>query len=41
LAQAKTSVPFKLISARYERRLLRVTANQPFGEWGKIFPDVT
>lgn len=24
---------------RYERRSLLITANQPFGEWGKIFPD--
>jgi DNA replication protein DnaC len=23
----------------YERRSLLITANQPFGEWGKIFPD--
>ena len=30
---------FELISARYERRSLLITANQPFGEWGKIFPD--
>ena len=30
---------FELISVRYERRPLLVTANQPFGEWGKIFPD--
>ena len=37
--QAETSVLFELISARYERRSLLVTANQPFGEWGKIFPD--
>ena len=37
--QAKTSVLFELIGARYERRSLLVTANQPFGEWGKIFPD--
>ena len=22
-----------------ERRSLLITANQPFGEWGKIFPD--
>jgi len=32
-------VLFELISARYERRSLLITANQPFGEWGKIFPD--
>ncbi len=37
--QAETSVLFELISARYERRSILVTANQPFGEWGKIFPD--
>ncbi len=37
--QAETSVLFELIGARYERRSLLVSANQPFGEWGKIFPD--
>jgi DNA replication protein DnaC len=37
--QAETSVLFELISARYERRSMLVTANQPFGEWGKVFPD--
>lgn len=37
--QAETSVLFELISARYERRSLIITANQPFGEWNKIFPD--
>ncbi len=30
---------FELISARYERRSMLITANQPFGEWGKVFPD--
>jgi hypothetical protein len=25
--------------SRYERRSLLITANQPFAEWGKIFPD--
>ena len=29
---------FELI-ASYERRSMLVTANQPFGEWGKVFPD--
>ena len=29
---------FELIAARYERRSLLITANQPFGEWGKISP---
>jgi DNA replication protein DnaC len=37
--QAETSVLFELISARYERRSTLITANQPFGVWGKIFPD--
>jgi DNA replication protein DnaC len=37
--QAETSVLLELISARYERRSLLITANQPFGEWGRIFPD--
>jgi IstB-like ATP binding protein len=37
--QAETSVLFELIATRYERRSLLITANQPFGEWGKIFPD--
>jgi DNA replication protein DnaC len=37
--QAETSVLFELISARYERRSMLITANQPFGEWGKIFPE--
>ena len=39
--QAETGVLFELISARYERRSLLITANQPFGEWGKVFPDET
>jgi len=37
--QAETSVLFELIAARYERRSMLITANQPFGEWDKIFPD--
>lgn len=37
--QAETSVLFELISTRYEHRSLLVTANQPFGQWDKIFPD--
>jgi DNA replication protein DnaC len=37
--QAETSVLFELIGSRYERRSLLITANQAFGEWGKIFPD--
>jgi hypothetical protein len=39
--QAETSVLFELIAARYEHRSLLITANQPFGEWGKIFTDKT
>ena len=37
--QAETSVLFELIGARCERRSLLVTANQPFGEWGRVFAD--
>jgi DNA replication protein DnaC len=37
--QAETSLLFELIGDRYERRSLLVTANQPFGQWGKVFPD--
>jgi DNA replication protein DnaC len=40
-SQAETSVIFELISARYERRSLLITANQPFGAWDAIFPDPT
>ena len=36
--QAETSVLFELISARYEQRSTLITANQPFGEWNRIFP---
>ena len=39
--QAETGVLFELIAARYERRSLLITANQPFGEWNKVFPDET
>jgi DNA replication protein DnaC len=38
--QAETSVLFELISARYERRSMLITANMGFGEWGRIFPDL-
>jgi hypothetical protein len=37
--KAVTSVLFELISARYERRSMLITANQPFGAWNTIFPD--
>lgn len=37
--QAETSVLFELICARYERRSIMITANQPFGEWSRVFPD--
>lgn len=37
--QAETSVLFELIGARYERRSMLITANQPFADWNKIFPD--
>jgi DNA replication protein DnaC len=32
-------VLFELIGSRYERRSMLITANQPFGEWGNVFPD--
>src|SRR5689334_19705746 len=28
-------------AVRVDRRSMLITANQPFGEWGKIFPDQT
>ena len=37
--QPETSVRFELIRARYERRSIAITANQPFGDWNRIFPD--
>jgi DNA replication protein DnaC len=37
--QAETCVLFELISARYERRSMLITTNQPFGAWNTIFPD--
>ncbi len=36
---AETSVLFELISARYERRSIMITANQPFSGWNDVFPD--
>lgn len=38
-SQAETSVLFELIAARYEHRSLLITANQPFADWGNVFPD--
>ena len=35
--QAEPSALFELISTRYERRSMIITADQPFGEWGKVF----
>ncbi|CAB3775080.1 IS21-like element helper ATPase IstB [Paraburkholderia humisilvae] len=37
--QAETSVLFELISERYERKSLLITANQPFSGWSDVFPD--
>jgi DNA replication protein DnaC len=37
--KAETSVLFELIGARYERRSMLITANQPFADWNKVFPD--
>ena len=35
--QAETSVLFELISERYERKSLAITANTPFSQWGEAF----
>jgi DNA replication protein DnaC len=37
--QAETSVLFELISERYERKSIALTANQPFSAWDQLFPD--
>lgn len=37
--EQETSVLFELIAERYETSSLIITANQPFSEWDKIFPD--
>lgn len=37
--EAETSVLFELIAHRYENQSLIITSNQPFSEWGQIFPD--
>lgn len=37
--QSESSVLFELISYRYERRSMLLTANQPFSEWDKLFPE--
>src|SRR5690606_2520579 len=39
--QAETSVLFELISARYERKSLAITANTPFSQWGEVFVEPT
>jgi DNA replication protein DnaC len=37
--QAETSVLFELISERYERKSIAITANAPFSAWDDVFPD--
>jgi len=37
--EMETSVLFELIADRYENTSLLLTANQPFSEWDRIFPD--
>ena len=37
--QAETSVLFELISERYERKSLAITANTPFSQWSEVFVD--
>ena len=36
-SELETSVLFKLICHRYERKSLLVTSNQPFRDWDEIF----
>ena len=38
--EAETNLLPELISAHYERRSMLITANQPFGEWNRVFPDL-
>lgn len=35
--QSETSALFELISERYERKSLAITANTPFSQWGEVF----
>ena len=37
--QAETSVLFELISERYERKSIAITANTPFSQWDEVFVD--
>lgn len=37
--ESETNVLFELISHRYETGSIIITANQPFSEWDKVFPD--
>jgi DNA replication protein DnaC len=37
--QAETSVLFELISERYERKSIAITADTPFSQWGDVFVD--
>jgi DNA replication protein DnaC len=37
--QAETSVLFELISERYERKSIAISANAPFSAWDQVFPD--
>jgi DNA replication protein DnaC len=38
--QAESSVLFELISERYERKSIAITANQPFSAWDQVFPEI-
>ena len=39
--EAESGILFELISLRYERRSLLITANQPFQDWAGLFPSET
>src|SRR3984893_5821392 len=37
--QAEASVLYELISERYERKSIAISANAPFSAWDEVFPD--
>src|SRR5690606_38233924 len=39
--QAESSVLFELISERYERKSIAITANQPLSAWDQVFPEAS
>jgi DNA replication protein DnaC len=37
--QAESSALFELITERYERKRIALTASQPFSAWDQVFPE--